>query len=188
MANGAPVAQGETLRTKGLDDRVVTLEVTQRLKHELEEFGLALMLFDKLSLLEALELDQPLLDRLLEIARVNAFKGLLQPAWYLLVEATGHGPQLVEWLQIILDLLQLTEAGLGLSEKRLSLIDLDGEHAHFVKRRLQLLCLVESGVNKCRVELFLGPAGFIGEPIERDVQGYLVGYNDCLLLLLFSTS
>ena len=74
MANGAPVAQGETLGAEGLDDRVVTLEVTQRLKHELEEFGLALMLFDKLSLLEALELDQPLLDRLLEIARVNAFK------------------------------------------------------------------------------------------------------------------
>ena len=68
------MAQGETLRTKSLDDRVVALEVAQRLKHELKEFGLALMLFDKLSLLEALELDQPLLDRLLEIARVNAFK------------------------------------------------------------------------------------------------------------------
>ena len=56
------------------------------------------MLLDKLSLLEALELDQPLLDRLLKIASVNAFKGLLKPAWYLLVEAACNGPQLVKRL------------------------------------------------------------------------------------------
>ena len=119
------MSEGKTFRAQSLNQRVIILEVRECLEHELKQLSLAVLTLYQVCLLKTLQLNEPILNCLLQIARFYPFKLAFEPRRNLAIIATSYGPELIEGLQIVLNLLQLTEAGLGDTQQGFSLIDLN---------------------------------------------------------------
>lgn len=180
------MSKDQTLGTQSLDHGEVLLEVAKSFEHERQELSLAFVFLNKLSFLETFELDEPVINRLLQISRLNPLELAFKPLRDHLVVARGDRPELIQGFEVILDLLEFGEASLGNSEKCFAFVDQNRRHVDFVEGRLELLSHIEGVLDEEGVKLFLGPARALCQPIKADEHGDLVSDKHLFLLLVFA--
>ena len=74
LSDRAPVTQSKTFASESAHHGEVLLEVIERLDHELKQLGLAFVVFNQVSLLETLKLDEPLFNCGFQVARFDSLK------------------------------------------------------------------------------------------------------------------
>jgi hypothetical protein len=118
--------------------------VVERVNHELLQLLLPRIVDHQGGLLEPLQLILPLLCLHLDKTGVELLKFAFNPLWKSLTEFRGNKPELIEWLQIILDDFELCELSILDSKQALSLVDERSRSLNFVELLFQILYLVEN--------------------------------------------
>lgn len=140
--------------------------MVERVNHELLQLLLSRIVDHQGGLLEPLQLILPLFCLHFDETSVKLLKFAFNPLRKSLAKFGSNEPELIQWLQIILDDFKLSKLSIFDSEQALSLVDERSCPLYFVELLFQIFYLTEDGVDQRGLEASIIRANLLRQPVE----------------------